>query len=268
MDSVGWMGGILSLTSISVAGILVGVIIAQKAYSHLRAVKSLFIGALIAFMGLDIIIFARKFFFLSEALTVIAVRATFSLILFAAAVMGLAMTIMYCKPHSTAWKDIFIDVMRAMFYPFMLYMIFIIVVFVLNWALPISLELRSCPFFKFEIYMPVLQAREWAIIISTFVVFLLYPVAMFFLMSRAAVDEEVSQYLEMFTICLIGLAVSALLQPLFFYKCFPEAVDIVRIPSLVVMVYIFKQLTVLESLSEIELEDYLEDLKRRARRDL
>lgn len=267
MDFVGWMGGLLSLTSISVAGILVGVIITQKAYSHLRAVKSLFIGALISMMCLDIIIFARKFFSFSVALSVIAVRVTFSLILFAAAVMGLAMTILYCKPHSTEWKDIYIDVMRATFYPFMLYMIFIIVVFVLTWALPISFELISCPF-KFEIYMPVLQAREWAIIFSTFVVFLVYPVAMFFFMSRAAVDEEVSQYLEMFTICLIGLAISTLLQPLFFYKCFPEAVDIIRIPILVVMVYIFKQLTVLESLSEIELKDYLEDLKRRARRDL
>jgi hypothetical protein len=257
---------LLSLVSIVVTGILIGVLGVQQVYGHIKAVKGCFIAGLIALIGTDIILLVRRVSPLDEASSIIAFRLMYSLALCSAAAMGTAATIIYRRPKSSTWKGVYADILRGMPLPFVSFMSILLVLFIFGWTVPLNVQLRSCATSYTELYVPILQIQHVISFYISFVAFLAYPAAVFLLASSTAENAAVTRDLEIFAICVIGLALSNYLQPFFLVGCFGEVVDIIRIPCFIVLTYVFRRITALQSFREVELREYMEHLIRGRKR--
>lgn len=257
---------LLSLVSIVVTGILIGVLGVQQVYGYIKAVKGCFIVAIVALIGTDIILLARRLSPLDDASSIIAFRLMYSLALCSAAAMGTAATIIYGKPKSSTWKGIYADILRGMSLPFVSFMSILLVLFIFGWTVPLNVQLRSCATSYAELYIPILQIQHVISFYISFIAFLAYPAAVFLLASSTAENAAVTRDLEIFAICVIGLALSNYVQPFFLVGCFGEVVDIIRIPCFIVLTCIFRRITALQSFREVELREYIERVRRRRKR--
>jgi len=249
------------LTSIVVTSLLIGILSTQKVYAHQKAVKRLLMEFIIAILGFDLVIFLRSSIPLNEATTVLAARCMFSLWLYAIAAIGVAATILYVRPRSTSWKDMYRDILKKGFLPFVSYMTMIFIIFVVTWIRPISMDLRACPLSGVNMYVPVVDTPHLIMLSISFIAFTIYPTSFFLLASKAANDEEVSGNLKMFAICMVGIAISMLLQPYFLHTLYSAGVNIIRIPCFLLLTYIFRKNTVLQNFYNVELREYLEELR-------
>jgi len=254
---------LLSLVSIAVTGVLIGVLGLQQVYAHIKVVKRLFMEALFAFIGLDAILLVRRFSPLDEATTIITLRLMYSLALYAAAAMGSAATIIYKRPKSFTWRDIYAETVKKAFIPFICYMSILLILFILGWAVPFSVELRRSQTSYPDIYIPVLQTQHLLALSIAFIAFLTYPTAVFLLASYAVRgDASVSRDLRLSAISVGGIAVSCYLQVFFLIVGFAEAVDIIRISCFIILIYVFKRTAALQSFRDVELRQYIEHLRR------
>lgn len=261
MDNICYAALLFSLTSLVSTSLVIGVLSVQKVYAHLKAVKRLLMEFFLAFIGFDLVMFLRSSFPLDEATTVLAARCMFSLWLYAVAAIGVAATILYVRPRSTSWKDMYRDVLKKMFLPFVSYMTIIFIIFVVTWTLPLNMELRACPLSGIEMYVPVVDTPHLIILSISFIAFIIYPTTVFLLASKAANDEVVSSNLKMFAICIVGTALSMLLQPYFFSRLYSAGVNIIRIPCFLLLTYVFRKNTILQSFYSVELREYVEELR-------
>jgi len=252
---------LLSLVSIAVTAVLIGVLSLQEAYAHIKAVKRLLIDALIAFIGMDMVLLVRRVSLLDEAATIIAIKVIYSLTLFAAATVGSAATVIYRKPKSYTLKDIYADAVK--FFPFASFLTILLIFFISDWIVPLSVELRSCPTSYTDLYVPIFESQHLIIFSVSFIAFLVYPTAVFLLASYAVENVAVSRDLRMFAIGVIGVAVSSYLEAFFLVRCFAEAVDIIRIPCFITLTYVFRRTTALQSFRDVELREYIEQFRRR-----
>lgn len=179
---------LISLISVVVTGVLVGVLGLQQVFGYIKAVKRLFIEALAAFIVIDMI-------FLMYSLT-----------LFTAATIGSAATIIYRRPKSSIWRDIYGDAFR--FLPFVSYTSILFILFILGWTHPLNAALRSCPTSQVDVYVPILDSQHIAALSIGFVAFLIYPTSIFLLASYAVKNVSLSRDLRMFAASVIGIAVS------------------------------------------------------------
>ena len=257
------LGTLISLTTVVIEVLLIGVLMAQRVYAHIRAVKRLLVEALVAFLGVELLLMARRFLPLDATVTALVVRGVFSLSLYSVAALGTAATILYRRPRSTSWREMYLDLVRSAFLPFLLFIAAIFVLLALNWTLPLALRHGGCPASAAGIYMPILEPVHIVMVFAAFLLFLIYPTLIFVIASNSAQDEQVSRGLGIFAACMVGLALTILLQPLFLSRCFPEAVEIIRIPCLIALTWVFRRNTAIQSFYDVELREYLEDLKRR-----
>ena len=256
---------LLSLVSVVVTGVLIGVLSVQRVYAHMKSVKRLFIIALIAFIGIDITLLVRRFLPLDEAAAVLVFKLMYSLYVISGATMGCAATVIYKKPRSFTLKEMYAEIVRKMFLPFISFMSILLVFFILCWTLPLSVELRGCPTSDIDLYVPILETHHQTAFSIAFIAFLAYPTAVFWLASLAAKNTAVSRNLRVFAICVFGIAVSVHLQPFFLIRCFAEAVDIIRMACFIVLTYISRRVTDLQSFRDVELKEYIEMLKKRGK---
>ena len=252
---------LISLVSVVVTGVLVGVLGLQQVFGYIKAVKRLFMEALVAFIVIDVIFLVRRFSPLDEATTIIALRLMYSLTLFTAATMGSAATIIYRRPKSSIWRDIYGDAFR--FLPFVSYTSILFILFILGWALPLNVALRSCPTSQVDVYVPILESQHIAALSISFVAFLIYPTSIFLLASYAVKNVSLSRDLRMFAAGVIGIALSNYLQVFFLIGCFAEAVDLIRIPCFITLTYVFRRATALQSFRDVEIREYIQMLRRR-----
>jgi len=255
---------LLCLTSVLVTGILLGVLSVQRVYAHIKLVRRLFIGSFVGFIGIDFILLLMRSIPLDRASANLAVRGTFTLSLYIWGLMGLAATIIFCKPGSTSWSDVSKDIMRKMLLPFASYMTILLILFILNWTSPLSLELRRYFETEIGIYAPILEPHYITSLSIGFAVFISYPTTVFFLASHAAEDVGASQNLKIFAISAVGLAISSFLQPIFLSGRFGEAADMIRIPSLILIIYAFRKINALQSFYAVELREYIKELTQRS----
>lgn len=254
---------LLSLTSLLVIGILIGVLSVQQVYSHIKFVKLLFLGSFISFIGINFFLFVMRLIPLDKASTNLAVRGMFSLSLYIWGLMGLATTIIYCKPSSASWSDIYANIVKSVFLPFVSYITILIILLILSWTLPLSLELRRYSETEIGIYVPLLEPPYIISLSIGFAVFLSYPTMVFFLASLATENMVASQNLKILAIGAVGLAISAFVQPIFLSGRFGEAADMIRIPSLILITYAFRKINTLQSFYDVELRKYIKELLRR-----
>ena len=254
---------LLSAVSIAVVAILIAVLAVQQVYAHIKEVKRLFIAALIAFIGIDMILLVRRLSPLDAIETITALRLMYSLTLYSAAAIGFAATIIYMKPKSSTWKDIYSEILRRMPLPFASFTFILLVFFILGWIVPFNVELRSCPTSYTDLYIPILETPHILAFHIGFIAFLSYPVVVFLLASYAAENRAVSRDLRVFASSVIGLGLSNHLQAFFLVRCFAETVDIIRIPCFIVLTYVFRRITSLQIFQDLELREYIEYLKRR-----
>lgn len=257
------MALIIIFTSVVVAGVLIGVLSIQQVYAHNVVVKRLFIECFIAFLGADLLLFVRRFIVLDRVSASLVVRGILSLGYFALITVGCAATILYINPVSGSWREMLSEIMRKMGLPFITYMMVLVITLILAWTLPIELELKGGVFSEIGLYRPILEPPRLIVNSIVFAAFLAYPTRVFLLASNAAENSEVSESLKIFATCMVGLAVYTFLQPFFLSRWFAEAGDIIRIPCLIIMTYLFRKITTLQSFYDVDLREYIESLKRR-----
>jgi hypothetical protein len=248
----------LNMASMIVKGTLIGLIGIQQVFAHIKTVKRLFLAGLIAFITIDMLLFLRRFLPFDEASTLLVLRTMFSLSLFAAATIGTAATVLYKKPRSASLRELYADTVKRMFLPFFAYMTILLILFIVGWTLPISLELKGSLISENEIYVPILEPPHLISLSFLFAPFVVYPTAIFWLASRKMENVRISHDLKMFSCSMVGLAVSILLQPIFLSRCLAETIDIIRMPCLIVLTFIFRKITTLQDFYYEELRQIVE----------
>ena len=251
---------LLFLISVLVTGILMGVLSVQQVYAHIRPVKLLLMGSFIGFIGINFILLLMRTIPFDEASADPAVRGIFTLSLYIWCLMGLAATIIYCRPCSSSWSDVIADIAGNMRLPLASYMIMLLFLFILSWASPMNLVLRSYFGSGVGIYAPKWETPYMTLLFVGSAVFISYPTAVFLIASRAAGDSAASQTLKTFAISSVGLALSSFLQPIFLCGGFGEVADMIRIPSLILVFYAFRRINALQSFYDVELREYMREL--------
>jgi len=260
---IGLITLLLSLISIAVIGVLIGVLAVQQVSGHIRAVKRLFIEALSVAILIDILLLVRRVSPPDAMATILADKLGHTLSLFAAVVLGYAATIIYKKPKSSNWKDIYSEIVsgRKIFLPFILFISVIGSLIFLGWITPMSVERVSSWPYPYT-YVTVREAAHLIAYNIGFIAFLLYPVTVFLLASYAAENKVASHDLRIFAICVLLLGVSNYLQAFLYAENFAEAADIIQIPCFIAMTYIFRRITALQNFHPVELGEYIERLRR------
>lgn len=250
----------LTLGSSVATIVLIVVIGVQEVYGHIKVVKRLLIEYLAAFIGIDMILSVRRVLQFNEATTIISLKLIYSLMLFSAVAIGYIATIIYRKPKSSAWKDIHADIFRSkIFLPFALFFSLILGIAILIWVAPLSVELGCLPSSTGR-YVPIYDSLYAVAFHLAFIAFLLYPTPTLLLASYVTENAVISRYLRMFAISIIGLATSNYLQRFLLTSCSAATSDLIQIPCLIILTYVFRRMTALQRFYYVDTQEYIKDL--------
>lgn len=256
---------ILSVVSIAVIGVLIGVLAIQQVSGHIKVVKRRLIEAFIAAMLIYITLLIRRVSPLDAMTTILFDKLGHTLSLYAAVVIGYAATVIYVRPKSSNWKDIYKEIVsgRKIFFPFILFISIIGSLIFLSWITPMRVELVSS--WPSPLHVTVREVPHLIAYNIGFFAFLLYPVVVFLLASYAAENKTVSRDLRAFAICVLLLGASNYLQAFLVTANFAEAAGIIQIPCFIVITYVFRRITVLQNFYHVELKEYMARLRRRGK---